>query len=130
MPQKYGDGRRWKDLSKLQVQYLKQILGVDVSTPTYVVREETKVDKIRVEAGRRAAKYEESEQDNTEMLEGSGQKKRQGNVRNAAEILAQIGRVRQKQEQYDRIVNGRYNKSYQELREEGQAEYLKKGYRG
>lgn len=52
----------WKEvekLEKLQVKYIKWTLGLDFNTPTYIVMEETKTDKIRIEAGRRATRYEE-----------------------------------------------------------------------
>lgn len=34
-----------------------KILGLDYNTPTHIVLEETKIDKIRIEAGRRAVRY-------------------------------------------------------------------------
>lgn len=41
------------------MKYIKWTLGLDFNTPTHIVMEETKTDKIRVEAGRRAVRYEE-----------------------------------------------------------------------
>lgn len=52
----------WKEtekLERLQVKYIKWNLGLDFNTPTYIVLEESKTDKIRIEAGRRAVRYEE-----------------------------------------------------------------------
>lgn len=52
----------WKEeekLEKLQVKFIKWTLRLDFNTPTYIVLEETKTDKIRIEAGRRAVRYEE-----------------------------------------------------------------------
>nr|XP_034190794.1 uncharacterized protein LOC117609058 [Osmia lignaria] len=46
-------------LEKLHTKYIKWVLGLDFNTPTYIVMDETKEDKIRIEAGRRAVRYEE-----------------------------------------------------------------------
>ncbi|XP_046145525.1 uncharacterized protein LOC123988820 [Osmia bicornis bicornis] len=46
-------------LEKLHTKYIKWLLGLDFNTPTYIVMDETKEDKIRIEAGRRAMRYEE-----------------------------------------------------------------------
>jgi hypothetical protein len=40
-------------------KYLRWVLGVDRETPTYIVREECKRNRLRVKVGKRAAKYEE-----------------------------------------------------------------------
>lgn len=47
-----------KDIEKLQVKYIKWILGLDKCTPDYIVLEETKRDKIRTEAGKRVLDFE------------------------------------------------------------------------
>lgn len=52
----------WKEegkLEKLQLKYIKWTLGLDFNTPTHILMEETKTDKIRVDAGRRTLRYEE-----------------------------------------------------------------------
>ena len=52
----------WKERKKLedlQTRYIRWILGLERCTPRYVVRMETKVDKIIIEAGYRALKYQE-----------------------------------------------------------------------
>ena len=51
-------------LEKLHTKYIKWVLGMDFNTPTYIVMDETKEDKIRIEAGRRAVKYEEKTRTN------------------------------------------------------------------
>jgi hypothetical protein len=43
----------------MQEKYLRWVLGVDRETPAYIVREECKKNRLRVKAGKRAAKYEE-----------------------------------------------------------------------
>jgi hypothetical protein len=43
----------------VQGKYLKWVLGVDRETPGYIVMEETKMDGIRIEAGKRAIRFEE-----------------------------------------------------------------------
>ena len=47
-----------KEIEKIQVKYLKWILGLDRNTPSYIVLEETKREWLRVESGKRAVKYE------------------------------------------------------------------------
>lgn len=52
---------RWKEVEKLeqlQAKCIKWILALDYNTPMHIVLEETKIDKIRIEAGRRAVRYE------------------------------------------------------------------------
>jgi hypothetical protein len=43
----------------VQEKYLKGVLGVDRETPGYIVREECKRNRLRVKAGKRAAKVED-----------------------------------------------------------------------
>ncbi|KAH0821246.1 hypothetical protein GEV33_001545 [Tenebrio molitor] len=47
-------------LEGVQGKYLKWVLRVDRETPGYIVMEETKRDGIRIEAGKRAIRFEES----------------------------------------------------------------------
>jgi len=52
----------WKKderLDKVMRKYMKWILGLDRRTPNYIVKEETKMKEIKIEAIRRAVKYEE-----------------------------------------------------------------------
>ncbi|XP_024883228.1 uncharacterized protein LOC112461981 [Temnothorax curvispinosus] len=52
----------WKEREKIErmhERYIRWTLGLDWSTPGYMIREETKRDKERISAGRRAMKYEE-----------------------------------------------------------------------
>jgi len=51
----------WKErggLEKLEERYLRWVLGVEGSTPWYLVREELQRDKLSIRAGRRAWEYE------------------------------------------------------------------------
>lgn len=55
---------RWKEakeVKKTQEKFIKWTLSLDFNTPpsTYIILEETKTDKVRIEAGKRAVKYEE-----------------------------------------------------------------------
>jgi hypothetical protein len=43
----------------MQEKYLRWVLGVIRETPGYIVREECKRNRLRVKAGKRAAKFEE-----------------------------------------------------------------------
>ncbi|KYN04961.1 hypothetical protein ALC62_04156 [Cyphomyrmex costatus] len=51
--------REWKEVEALQEKYLRWILGVDRVTPGYIVREELRRNKLRIETGWRAGRYEE-----------------------------------------------------------------------
>jgi hypothetical protein len=51
--------REQEGLEGVQEKYLKWVLGVDRETPGYIVMEETKRDGIRIEAGKRAIRFEE-----------------------------------------------------------------------
>ncbi|XP_018393041.1 PREDICTED: uncharacterized protein LOC108772084, partial [Cyphomyrmex costatus] len=46
--------REWKEVEALQEKYLRWILGVDRVTPGYIVREELRRNKLRIETGWRA----------------------------------------------------------------------------
>jgi hypothetical protein len=43
----------------VQEKYLKGMLGEDIETPGYIVREECKRYRLRVKAAKRAAKFED-----------------------------------------------------------------------
>ncbi|KAG7198957.1 hypothetical protein KM043_015920 [Ampulex compressa] len=52
----------WEDekrLDCLQRKYMKGILGLDRDTPDYIAGEETKMKELRIEAIKRAVRYEE-----------------------------------------------------------------------
>jgi len=51
--------KEWKEIEALQEKYLRWILGVKRCTPGYIVREELKRNKMRVETGWRAGRFEE-----------------------------------------------------------------------
>jgi hypothetical protein len=61
--QMYGaEIRGWKEqeeVVRVQEKYLRWVLGVDRETPGHIVREECKRSKLRVKAGKRAAKFED-----------------------------------------------------------------------
>ncbi|KAH0820494.1 hypothetical protein GEV33_002297 [Tenebrio molitor] len=50
--------RKQEGLEGVQGKYLKWVLGVDRETPGFIVMEETKRDGIRIEAGKRAIRFE------------------------------------------------------------------------
>ena len=47
-------------VEKIQEKYIRWTLGLDFNTPAYPILEETKTDKVRIEAEKRAIKYEET----------------------------------------------------------------------
>lgn len=54
-----------KELEAVQIRYLKWMLELDKWTPGYIVRDECKRKKLRIETGMRAVKYEEKIRKNT-----------------------------------------------------------------
>jgi hypothetical protein len=46
-------------MERMQEKYLRWVLGVDRETPDHIVREEYKRNRLRVKAGKRAAKFED-----------------------------------------------------------------------
>jgi hypothetical protein len=67
--------RGWKkqnEEKRVQEKYLRWVLGMDRETPGCIVREEYKSNKLRVKAGKRAAKFEDKKgrvQNTNRMLE-------------------------------------------------------------
>ncbi|XP_043588299.1 uncharacterized protein LOC122570268 [Bombus pyrosoma] len=48
-----------KSLDRIKRGYVKWILGLDRTTPNYILTEECKIEEIKVKALKRAARYEE-----------------------------------------------------------------------
>ncbi|KAH0820694.1 hypothetical protein GEV33_002094 [Tenebrio molitor] len=53
------EGTRQEEVERVQEKYLRGVLGVDRETPGYIVREECKRNRLRVKAGKKAAKFED-----------------------------------------------------------------------
>ena len=51
--------KEWKEIEAIQEKYLRWVLGLEWNTPGYIVREELKRKKMRVETGWRAGRWEE-----------------------------------------------------------------------
>jgi hypothetical protein len=52
----------WKEqeeLEKVREKYLRGVLGVETETAGYIVREEYKMNRLKVTVGKRAAKFED-----------------------------------------------------------------------
>ena len=47
-----------REIESIQERYLKNILALERCTPGYLVREETKTERIMAKAGERVVKYE------------------------------------------------------------------------
>jgi hypothetical protein len=75
--------REQEGLEGVQGKYLKWVLGVDRETPGYIVMEETKRDEIRIEAGKRAIRFEERliERGECRILQVSERKKERNRKR-------------------------------------------------
>lgn len=52
--------REWREMEGVGGRYIRWMLGVDWNTPGYIVREEGKRNKMRIETGIRAMRYEET----------------------------------------------------------------------
>lgn len=62
---------RWRNddrVDKIKRKYEKWILGLDVRTPNYILAEETKTKELRLEAVKRAIKYEEKSRQSKKLL--------------------------------------------------------------
>jgi hypothetical protein len=57
----YGadEWKKQEEVEKVEEKYLRGMLGVDRETPGYIVRGECKRNRLRVKAGKRAAKFED-----------------------------------------------------------------------
>lgn len=53
------DWKEAEEVERIQEKYIRWTLGLDVDTSGYIVLEETKTDKVRIEVSKRAIKYEE-----------------------------------------------------------------------
>ncbi|KAH0810075.1 hypothetical protein GEV33_012716 [Tenebrio molitor] len=146
--------REQEGLEGVQGKYLKWVLGVDRETPGYIVMEETKRDGIRIEAGKRAIRFEERliERGECRILQECLKEKRkeigkgvwkereayfERNGYAGAEIermreggramtyeLVQRDRDVQVQERRTRIRESRYNEKYEKIITEELPKYL------
>lgn len=149
----------WKEeeeIERVQEKYLKWILGLDRETPGYIVREELKRNKLRVETGKRAVKFEERMKERKEckiLLEGwkerekdEGKEKKgerekyyERNGYSVREIerkrrmgigmkeeLSMRDRDIDMQERRMRIRESRYNSEYERIMTEDKPKYLER----
>lgn len=149
----------WKErqeMERMQERYLKWTLGVEWQTPGYMVREETKRDKIMIRAGKRAWNYEEKlasgkgseiareclEEIKERQRDGRGRRSRWEEEReemkeregredslNGYEGLEMESRKEQEKERRELIKESRYNKWYKEVMTEGIPKYLTEGWK-
>jgi hypothetical protein len=133
----------WKEreeVERVQEKYLRWVLGVDRETPGYIVREECKRSKLRVKAGKRAAKFEDrmggreecriltecyrEKKKNADEKEREKYCRRNGYAREEVERMRAEGRWMcaelserdrdtDKQERRERIREARYNREYE-----------------
>jgi hypothetical protein len=61
---------------EVQENYLRWVLGVDREMPGYIVREECKGNRLRVKAGKRAAKFEDKMDGREECLIPTGEQRK------------------------------------------------------
>jgi hypothetical protein len=137
----------------VQEQYLKGVLGVDRETAGYIMREEWKRNKLRVKAGKRAAKFEDKmdgreecrilmecwreKKKNKEKQEREKYYQRNGYASEEEERLRAKGRWMNgepseserdkhtdKQERKERIKESRYNRKYERCITEEIPKYL------
>lgn len=65
----YGEIWGWREqreVEALQKRYIRWILGLDRCTPGYIVREEPTIEKISLEAGGRAIRYQDKVKNESE----------------------------------------------------------------
>jgi hypothetical protein len=99
----------WKEqeeVEKVQEIFLRGVLGVDRETPGYLVREECKRNRLRVKAGKRAAKFEDKmdERDECRILVECWKEKKKNTDRRWINVeLSERDKDRDKQERRERI---------------------------
>jgi hypothetical protein len=146
----------WKEqeeVERVQEKYLRWVLGVDRETPGYIVREECKRSKLRVKAGKRAAKFEDrmggreecriltecyrGKKKNADGREREKYCRRNGYASEEVERvraegrwmcaeLSERDRDTDKQERRERIRESRYNREYERCVTEDILVYLGK----
>jgi hypothetical protein len=144
----------WKEqeeVERVQEKYLRLVLGVDRETPGYIVREECKRSKLRVKAGKRAAKFEDRMGGREEcriLTECYREKKKNADEKERAKYcrrngyaseevermraegrwmcaeLSERDRDTDKQERRERIREARYNREYERCVTEDVPVYL------
>ncbi|KAH0816889.1 hypothetical protein GEV33_005903 [Tenebrio molitor] len=144
----------WKEqeeVERVQEKYLRWVLGVDRETPGYIVREECKRSKLRVKAGKRAAKIEDRmggreecrilTECYREKKKNADEKEREKYCRRNGYASEEVERVRaegrwmcaelrerdrdtDKQERRERIRESRYNREYERCVTEDVPVYL------
>lgn len=149
----------WKEyveIERIQEKYIRWIIGLERETPGYIVREEVKGWKLKIEAGRRAVKYEERMRDREEckiLLEcwRERNKKKEGGIWNDREqyykrngyASEEVERIRgsgyvlteelkmrdrdvEMQERLERIRESRYHRNYEKLMTKERPKYLER----
>jgi hypothetical protein len=144
----------WKEreeVERVQEKYLRWVLGVDRETPGYIVREECKRSKLRVKAGKRAAKFEDKMGGREECRiltdcyrekkKNADEKEREKYCRRNGYASEEVERMRaegrwmcaelserdrdtDKQERRERIREARYNREYERCVTEDVPVYL------
>jgi hypothetical protein len=51
--------KEYEEVERVQEKYLRWMLGMNRETPDYIVRDQCKRNKLRMKAGKRAAKFED-----------------------------------------------------------------------
>ncbi|KAH0818793.1 hypothetical protein GEV33_003998 [Tenebrio molitor] len=140
-----------EEVERVQEKYLRWVLGVDRETPGYIVREECKRSKLRVKAGKRAAKFEDrmggreecriltecyrEKKNNADEKEREKYCRRNGYASEEVERMRAEGRWMcaelserdrdtDKQERRERIREARYNREYERCVTEDVPVYL------
>ncbi|KAH0818251.1 hypothetical protein GEV33_004540 [Tenebrio molitor] len=121
--------REQEGLEGVQGKYLKWVLGVDRETPGYIVMEETKRDGIRIEAGKRAIRFEERKKERNrkrgmERVGGAEIERMREGGRAMTYELVQRDRDVQVQERRTRIRESSYNGKYEKIITEELPKYL------
>ncbi|XP_043583626.1 vicilin-like seed storage protein At2g18540 [Bombus pyrosoma] len=89
-------------LDRIKRGYVKWILGLDRTTPNYILTEECKVEEIKVKALKRAARYEERTVESEKELVKECIKERERNWGNGQEGK----RARKRKKELEEVRNG------------------------
>ncbi|XP_024875959.1 trichohyalin-like, partial [Temnothorax curvispinosus] len=132
--------REREGIERMEERYIRWVLGANVRTPWYLVREELQREKLRGRAGMRAWRFEKKleEGGGSELARSAWEELKEREMegkagsdweRERGKFFEDRGdRETQRKERWERIEKSEYNKWYKWIKGEGIPGYLKKGW--
>lgn len=131
--------KREESLDRITRKYLKWILGLDITTPNYILMEKSKVKEMKVKAVRRAIRFEEKAKDSRKELvkeclkERNSEGRRGCNGRWAKERkkmlqefgIKELNSIGEEEEKFEDVVMNKLRKRMQKIEGSRYNEYYK-----